>query len=390
MNWNRMKKSTLYVLAGTMVLTLAACGSAKNSSAENTASAETATPEIRDDSLGRWEVNHGSLSMDNSPEARAAFEKATEGLTGYEYEPIALLGTQVVAGTNYSILVRGKAAVPDAVPSYEILTVYEDLQGNAQIASDKTLLGEENEETVGAFTVNDGEYDLSKNEEVKAVFAKALEGYVGASYEDVAYLGSQVVSGTDYLAMFRETPAVPDGKQSFTLVSVYEDLEGNTEILSTEEVSLDTEEDDTAVENVKIPDPYEEYTTLEEAEKAAGFDMHVPEAPEGYANVIYRVNASEKMLEVIYSDKDPGEEDAVEAYRIRKAVGSDDISGDYNEYSETDEVSVSDNPVALKGNDGSVFVAVWTSGAYTYAIDIDHNGQGLSRDEVLTLVNAVE
>ena len=41
MNWNRMKKSTLYVLAGTMVLTLAACGSAKNSSAENTASAET-------------------------------------------------------------------------------------------------------------------------------------------------------------------------------------------------------------------------------------------------------------------------------------------------------------------------------------------------------------
>ena len=102
------------------------------------------------------------------------------------------------------------------------------------------------------------------------------------------------------------------------------------------------------------------------------------------------MNASEKMLEVIYSDKDPGEEDAVEAYRIRKAVGSDDISGDYNEYSETDEVSVSDNPVALKGNDGSVFVAVWTSGAYTYAIDIDHNGQGLSRDEVLTLVNAVE
>ena len=66
-------------------------------------------------------------------------------MTGYEYEPIALLGTQIVSGTNYSILARGKAVVPDAEPSYEIITIYEDLEGNAKIPGEKVLVGGEGE-----------------------------------------------------------------------------------------------------------------------------------------------------------------------------------------------------------------------------------------------------
>ena len=350
MNMNIMRKTTALALAGTMVLSLAVCESTKASQADNTFTVQTdasqteTTQEITDNSLGGWAVNNGKLSIEDNTEAKAAFEKATEGLAGYEYEPIALLGTQVVSGTNYSILVKGNAVVPDAEPSYEIITIYEDLEGNAEILGEKALVGGEGEEAVGAFTANDGEYDFSKNAEVKAIFDKAFDGLVGASYEAVAYLGSEMVAGTNYLALFRETPTVPDAEPSFVLVTVYEDLEGNTELLGMDDVLFDTEdevlfdteddvlfdtEDDVpSSENVQIPDSFEGFSTLEQAVKAAGFEMSVPDAPKGYETAIYRVNTGTQMLEVIYSDKDLENEDAVEAYRIRKAIGSDDINGD--------------------------------------------------------------
>ena len=177
MNMNIMRQTAALALAGTMVLSLAACGSTKASQADNTSTVQTdasqteTTQEITDNSLGGWAVNNGKLSIEDNTEAKAAFEKATEGLIGYEYEPIALLGTQVVSGTNYSILVKANAVVPDAEPSYEIITIYEDLEGNAEILGEKTLIGGDNEEAVGAFTANDGEYDFSKNAEVKLLTA---------------------------------------------------------------------------------------------------------------------------------------------------------------------------------------------------------------------------
>ena len=66
-------------------------------------------------------------------EAKAALEKATEGMTGADYTPLALLGTQVVSGTNYALLCEVTAVAPDARPSDVIVHVYEDLDGNAEI-----------------------------------------------------------------------------------------------------------------------------------------------------------------------------------------------------------------------------------------------------------------
>ena len=67
-------------------------------------------------------------------EAKAAFDKANETITGVAYTPVALVSTQVVAGTNYCILCEAK---PSFDPSngnwYEFVTVYADLQGGAEI-----------------------------------------------------------------------------------------------------------------------------------------------------------------------------------------------------------------------------------------------------------------
>lgn len=66
-------------------------------------------------------------------DAQAAFDAAMEGLLGVEYEPIDLLATQVVAGTNYCFLCRSTIVVPDAVPGYAFVYVYKDLSGKAEI-----------------------------------------------------------------------------------------------------------------------------------------------------------------------------------------------------------------------------------------------------------------
>ena len=66
-------------------------------------------------------------------EAQAAFDKATEGLVGAVYTPVALLSTQVVAGTNYCILCQITPVVKDPVPVWALVYIYADLQGNAEI-----------------------------------------------------------------------------------------------------------------------------------------------------------------------------------------------------------------------------------------------------------------
>ena len=66
-------------------------------------------------------------------ELRALFEKGTETLTGASYVPVAYLGSQVVAGTNHAFLCQAVTVVPDAVPRWTVVFLYEDLQGNVSL-----------------------------------------------------------------------------------------------------------------------------------------------------------------------------------------------------------------------------------------------------------------
>ena len=247
-----MKKVMTAILSLALALSLAACGGqpetkqndgedTENVPMENTLE-ENAESEEGRLILGGWTVNSGDLSLDSNPDAKAAFEKATEGLAGYVYEPLAVLGSQVVAGMNYRILCRGTVVVPDAIPTYEIVTVYADLNGNAEITQSAVLPGlpeiPEGEDVTGAWSMNGGDPSLEGNPDVQAALDKALEGLVGANYEGVAYLASQVVAGQNYLIFCRTTPVVPDPIPSFTVVTVYADLDGNAEITDVTSLEL--------------------------------------------------------------------------------------------------------------------------------------------------------
>ena len=109
-----MKKTLICLVLLTLVMTLCAV----SASAENM--------------LGGWEMTKaeaGTLPED----ARAAFDKAMEQLDGADYTPVALLATQLVAGRNYCILCQVTPVVPDPVPTWALVYIYADLEGNAEI-----------------------------------------------------------------------------------------------------------------------------------------------------------------------------------------------------------------------------------------------------------------
>ena len=83
---------------------------------------------------GGWEnVPHEIAEL--PADAQAAFDKAVEGLVGAEYVPVALLSTQVVAGTNYCILCQITPVAPNATPTWALVYIYADLDGNAEITN---------------------------------------------------------------------------------------------------------------------------------------------------------------------------------------------------------------------------------------------------------------
>ena len=132
---------------------------------------------------GGWVINNDFDGTDDA-NAMSAFEKATEDLDGYRYDVAAVLGSQIVAGTNYLYLCRAEMVVPDAKPEYVILKVYEGLEGNAEITGSLRLL-----EGKEGWEYNDANPYMDENEEVKVAFDKALEGLTGVEYKPIAYIG---------------------------------------------------------------------------------------------------------------------------------------------------------------------------------------------------------
>ena len=225
-----MKKVFAVIISLLLIVSLAACGQANEP--KNT---ETAAQETEADNAAA-----GAYSDASSPvitkELKAVFDKATEGFAGVGYVPAAYVSSQVVAGTNHLFLCKATPVTDGAVTKYALVTVYEDLNGNAEITD---VLNSQavapapvdEEEPVDGGTVEAA--DPTVTAEAKAALEKACEGLSGASYEAKALLAAQVVAGFNYTLLCKITPVVPDAESHYSVVVIYEDLEGNAEITET-------------------------------------------------------------------------------------------------------------------------------------------------------------
>ena len=107
----------------------------------------------------------------------------------------------------------------------------------------------------------------------------------------------------------------------------------------------------------EIVNPFLSCQTMDAAAQIAGFSMELPEHLQRSA--IRAVESS--MIEVTCQD---GEAQIT----LRKGIGTQDISGDYDSYPEITQEDINNCSVTLKGSNGKIMVATWNSDGYTYAV----------------------
>ena len=189
-----MKKIMSIVLTVLLLLALTACGGQKQE-------AQT---------LGGWTLTEDAAL---TQEAKDALEGALEGLVGVNYTPVALLGTQLVSGTNYCFLCEAAVVSPDAQPYYALVSVYQDLQGKAEIRNIVAL-------------------DLGKIEESGTIEDSQPEGQLLGGWQvdretslevpdGVLHLASQTVAGTNHVVLCK----------GWSLCFVSADTQGKTEVV---------------------------------------------------------------------------------------------------------------------------------------------------------------
>lgn len=131
-----------------------------------------------------------------------------------------------------------------------------------------------------------------------------------------------------------------------------------------------------------IPNPFIDCATMADAQKTAGFTITVPaKMPEGYVQDLIQAVKNE-MVQVFYKN---GEEEIL----IRKAKGSEDISGDYNEYKENNTITVGNLKVFTRGNDGKVNTTTWVDGEYTYSITANLGETGLDAAAINDMIGGI-
>lgn len=83
---------------------------------------------------GGWKIiPHEAAELPE--DAQVAFNKAVEQLDGADYTPVALLGTQIVAGMNYCILCAIEPVVPNPETHYALVYIYANPEGGAEITN---------------------------------------------------------------------------------------------------------------------------------------------------------------------------------------------------------------------------------------------------------------
>ncbi len=124
-------------------------------------------------------------------------------------------------------------------------------------------------------------------------------------------------------------------------------------------------------ESVAIANGMVEVNSIDELSAAVNFPVNeVTGLPFTVENEVYTSYWGE-MAQIEYTGEG---ETAV----FRKGMGTDDVSGDYNVYSNVKEITVGANTVTLKGETDMFTLAVWTDGEYSYSLDVS---KGLSEDE---------
>ena len=146
---------------------------------------------------GGWAVTADTAVTE---EAQKALDSALTGFVGSNIEAVALLGTQLVSGTNYCLLCRVTPVVPNATGTYALVYVYQPLSGDAELMN------------IVDIVMN--AYEEEEDAEIAPLSAEAVDEMTGAD-DGHDYASWTDDDGTEY-GLFTVTAFVMDDDHHVT------------------------------------------------------------------------------------------------------------------------------------------------------------------------------
>ena len=187
-----------------------------------------------------YNTNLVSFSMKDNPDAMNAFEAAfPNGYNYTHYEPIALLGTQVVSGTNYLYLCKSTWTDYQENVSFVLLQIYQDLSGKSEVMGSAILFPtEESEEDGEDYSYNTGSYLPENIPAIQNAFKEAVPDNESAYYIPLAYIGNHTQEGKpeEDVIFTAKDPRGTDTKISYELLYIGKDKDGKAKLVKTEDV----------------------------------------------------------------------------------------------------------------------------------------------------------
>ena len=241
------RKLLIAVLAMCLAFGLSGCAGQQQPSG---AQGESAAAESQDEPVaGGWTVNAEAEAMVDDAYQKA-FDEAMAELDGVDYEPIAVLGRQVVAGSNYAFLCKATPVVANPQTGWSIVTVYQDLQGKAELLcikdidlADVKTVAKSSEPMTGGWEGIEITTGAKLPEGADTAFSAAVEnlGDDAPALLPVALLGTQVVAGTNYLMICggadADTAMTPPTSDPYVAI-VYQDPSNECQITDLDMLDL--------------------------------------------------------------------------------------------------------------------------------------------------------
>ena len=192
--------------------------------------------------VGAYNTNLVSFSLKDNPDAMNAFEAAfPNGYNYTHYEPIALLGTQVVSGTNYLYLCKSTWTDYQENVSFVLLQIYQDLSGKSQVMGSAILFPtEESREEGEDYIDNTGSYLPENIPAIQNAFKEAVPDDENAYYIPLAYIGKHTQEGKpeeDVIFTAKKSKG-KDAKTSYVLLYIGSGKGGKAKLINTEEVQF--------------------------------------------------------------------------------------------------------------------------------------------------------
>lgn len=208
-----------------------------------TTESEKEKAENNSDSLvGAYNTNLVSFSLKDNPDAMNAFEAAfPNGYNYTHYEPIALLGTQVVSGTNYLYLCKSTWTDYQENVSFVLLQIYQDLSGKSEVMGSAILFPtEESREEGEDYIDNTGSYLPENIPAIQNAIEEAVKDNENVSYIPLAYIGKHTQEGKpeeDVIFTAKKSKG-KDAKTSYELLYIGSGKGGKAKLVKTEDVQF--------------------------------------------------------------------------------------------------------------------------------------------------------